>query len=92
MAVDKSKKQPLLIGPRLGNLIALPLQKRARESGNSLFLDEGFGPYPDQWAFLSAVRWIDRSAVESIVRNAEATDRIVGVRHPLPDEEDPAVA
>ena len=38
-----------------GNLIALPLQKRARERGNSVFLDEQFNPYPDQWAFLSSM-------------------------------------
>jgi hypothetical protein len=74
----------------LGNLIALPLQKRPRESGNSIFLDEGFVPYLDQWAFLSTLRRIDRSAVESIVRSAEATDRIVGVRHALPEEDEPA--
>lgn len=42
---------------------------------------------PDQWAFLSAISRIDRSAVEAIVRNAEASDRIVGVR-PAPAEED----
>jgi hypothetical protein len=35
-----------------GNLIALPLQKKPRENGNSLFLDEDFVPYQDQWAFL----------------------------------------
>jgi superfamily II DNA or RNA helicase len=75
--------------PRGGfdNLIALPLQRRPRESGNSVFLDEDFVPYPDQWAFLSAIRQVDRSAVETIVRNAEAADRIVGVRR-APAEED----
>jgi superfamily II DNA or RNA helicase/very-short-patch-repair endonuclease len=70
-----------------GNLIALPLQRRPRELGNSIFLDEDFVPYPDQWAFLSTIRHIDRSAVEIIVRNAEAADRIVGVRY-APAEED----
>jgi superfamily II DNA or RNA helicase/very-short-patch-repair endonuclease len=73
-----------------GNLIALPLQKRPRESGNSIFLGEGLVPYPDQWAFLSTVRRIDRSAIESVVRSAEATDRIVGVRHALPEGDDSA--
>ena len=33
-----------------GNLIALPLQKKPRESDNSVFVDENFEPYPDQWA------------------------------------------
>jgi hypothetical protein len=31
-----------------GNLIALPLQKKPRENGNSLFVDESFTPYQDQ--------------------------------------------
>ena len=31
-----------------GSLIALPLQEKAREKGNSLFLDRAFDPYPDQ--------------------------------------------
>ena len=39
----------------LGNLIALPLQKQARKTGNSLFIDENFTPYEDQWEFLAAI-------------------------------------
>lgn len=35
-----------------GNLIALPLQRRARDAGNSVFVDESLRPYDDQWAFL----------------------------------------
>jgi hypothetical protein len=38
-----------------GNLIALPFQGQAQKSGNSLFVDEHFVPYPDQWAYLSAL-------------------------------------
>lgn len=38
-----------------GNLIALPLQGRARKKGNSLFVDEMFHPYPDQWVYLSTM-------------------------------------
>ena len=70
-----------------GNLIALPLQKQSRERGNSVFLDDELVPYPDQWAFLSAVRRIGRSRVEAIVRDAERTGQIVGVRFPPADEE-----
>jgi len=71
-----------------GNLIALPLQKQPRELGNSVFLDEQFAPYPDQWAYLSAVRKIDLVAVEEMVHDAEQRGRIVGVRMPLAEEED----
>src|SRR5712671_3711822 len=72
-----------------GNLIALPLQKRPRELGNSVFLSENFEPWPDQWAYLSTVQRMSRHAVEALVRSAEATDRIIGVRHASLDEDDP---
>jgi len=71
-----------------GNLIALPLQKQPRELGNSVFLDEQYVPYPDQWAFLSAVRKIDLADAEQIVRDAERRGRIVGVRFFPAREED----
>jgi hypothetical protein len=70
-----------------GNLIALPLQKRARDQGNSVFLDERLIPWPDQWAFLASMGRISRSQAETITREAERRGRIVGVRLP-PEEED----
>jgi len=66
-----------------GNLIALPLQKKPRENGNSVFLDETLTPYPDQWAFLSSIRRISRQEVESFV---ESQDEFLGVRLPVTDE------
>lgn len=73
-----------------GNLIALPLQKQPREHGNSVFLDEDFTPYPDQWAFLSAIRRVTRLQAEEIARDAEGRGRIVGVRPAVPDDDDDA--
>lgn len=70
-----------------GNLIALPLQKRAREQGNSVFVDENLIPWPDQWAFLASVRRIGRAYVERIAQDAERRGRILGVRLPPEDEE-----
>ena len=63
-----------------GNLIALPLQKQSRKSGNSVFLDEQFDPFPDQWEFLASIRRIGRGDVEERVRLAEAKGKVVGVR------------
>ena len=71
-----------------GNLIALPLQKRARDQGNSVFLDDDFVPWPDQWAFLASARRIGRAQVEALVQDAERRGRILGVR--LPPEDDDA--
>ena len=39
-----------------GNLIALPLQKTPRESGNSCFLDERLSVIQDQWEYLVHVK------------------------------------
>jgi superfamily II DNA or RNA helicase len=39
-----------------GNLIALPLQKAPRKKGSSLFVDNHFEPYKDQWKFLSDIQ------------------------------------
>lgn len=37
----------------LGNLVALPLQGMARRKGNSVFVDEDFNAYADQWEMWS---------------------------------------
>jgi len=68
-------------------LIALPLQKQARECGNTVFLDEAGQPYPDQWAYLSSIRKINRAAIEDPVHAAEKRGRVVGVRMALTDDD-----
>jgi superfamily II DNA or RNA helicase/very-short-patch-repair endonuclease len=74
-----------------GNLIALPLQKRPRESGNGVFLDERMTPYLDQWEFLSSIHKISRGEVEEVVRLAEAKGKVIDVRLvPEGDEEEAA--
>ena len=71
-----------------GNLIALPLQKHARQRGNTVFLDDQFIPYADQWAFLASLHRMNRVQVENLVRDAEAKGRVIGVRMAMPDEDD----
>ena len=53
-----------------GNLIALPLQKHPREQGRSVFVDENFVPYPDQWAYLDAIRPMVRTELEDAILRA----------------------
>ena len=69
-----------------GNLIALPLQRRAREHGNSVFIDGDLRPYEDQWAFLSSLSCISLDAVSDLVANAEMHGRVLAVRMPVEDE------
>jgi superfamily II DNA or RNA helicase/very-short-patch-repair endonuclease len=66
-----------------GNLIALPLQKQPRLKGNSLFINDEFAPYPDQWAFLSSIERISKVRCEALVREAQSKGRITGVRSVL---------
>lgn len=63
-----------------GNLIALPLQAKPRQAGNSVFIDDSFEPYHDQWTFLSSIQRMPCAIVDEIVRNAGQTGRIMGVR------------
>lgn len=69
-----------------GNLIALPLQREAREKGNSLFVDGAFEPYSDQWQFLSSVVPVSRPMVESLSDEASRRGQVIGVRVAPTDE------
>ena len=71
-----------------GNLIALPLQAGPRRDGNSLFLDEDYEPFPDQWAFLSSLRRLSSTEAATIADEASRQGRVTGLRLPIdePDE------
>ena len=71
-----------------GNLIALPLQGGPRESGNSVFLNGDFEPWPDQWAFLSGLRRLTVAELAAITDEASRQGRVVGLRLPLDDEDE----
>lgn len=63
-----------------GNLIALPLQRRARAQHNTEFLDHDLLPFQDQWVYLASVRRVTHSAVDLAVREAARGDGVIGVR------------
>lgn len=48
-----------------GNLIALPLQKRARALANTEFLDRELRPWPDPWRGFSLVQRLTPEALEA---------------------------
>lgn len=60
-----------------GNLIALPLQGQARKNGNSVFVDDVFSPYPDQWAYLAKMRRLSAQDVEDLLRS-HSQDSVLG--------------
>jgi superfamily II DNA or RNA helicase len=71
-----------------GNLIAWPLQRHAREKGNSVFVDDDLRPHDDQWAYLSSLRRLSPPEVTNIIGKAEAEmpGGLIGVRLPVDDE------
>jgi superfamily II DNA or RNA helicase len=60
-----------------GNLIALPLQKKPREDGFSVFVDGDLRPYPDQWRFLASIAPLPVHDIEPTILRA------TGGVHPL---------
>ncbi len=50
-----------------GNLIALPLAKQPRQNGNTLFLDDGFRPIPDQWEYLANLPRLPGAQLQELV-------------------------
>lgn len=61
--------QDILSDGGFGNLIVLPLQREPGKNGNSLFVDEHFIPYPDQWLYLSTVHKMTEKDVHTVLRH-----------------------
>ncbi|WP_242522523.1 TOTE conflict system archaeo-eukaryotic primase domain-containing protein [Vibrio vulnificus] len=53
----------------IGNLIALPLQKQARANGNSVFVDQSFTPYSDQWEVLASMGRLSIEKIELLLES-----------------------
>jgi superfamily II DNA or RNA helicase len=60
-----------------GNLIALPLQKKPRENGCTVFGDSDLRPHPDQWEFLASIEPMSPFDIEPTIVRA------TGGVHPL---------
>ncbi len=69
-----------------GNLIALPLQKPAREQGKSVFLDELFQPYADQWKFLESIQKIPTDKLARMIQEIAPSGNTIGVHLSFPEE------
>jgi hypothetical protein len=70
-----------------GNLIALPLQRDAREHGNTLFVDERLEPYDDQWSFLASLPRITPPRLGELVEAGSREGGILGLSGDPPREE-----
>jgi hypothetical protein len=54
-----------------GNGVFLPLQGKLMEGGRTVFVDNNFIPYQDQWDFLSKIRQTSNEAVQVILEKPE---------------------
>lgn len=63
--------QSTIPGGGFGNLIALPFQGKAQRKGNSVFVDEQFEPFPDQWLYLSQIQLIPRVTVQNLIESID---------------------
>ena len=50
-----------------GNLVALPLQGQVRKKLNSVFVDDHFLAYKDQWAFLYNINKVREELVDKLL-------------------------
>jgi len=83
-----------------GNLVALPLQKQAREKGNSVFLDQNLNPVDDQWRFLAGIEKISQSKLAGYISELVSKHGTFGMpaetgqemippwEHRVPDQEE----
>ena len=71
-----------------GNLIALPLQPKPREQGHSMFIDENFITYPDQWNYLYNIKKYTQAEIETFIRQLTPSGEL-GDLHRDTDDEKP---
>lgn len=71
-----------------GNLIALPFQQEPRQKGNTVFLDESFTPYEDQWAYLESIGRLAPDVIQLIASEAIRLDNVIGLPTGIDQEGD----
>jgi superfamily II DNA or RNA helicase len=71
-----------------GNLIALPLQRRARDRGDSAFIGDDLKPFDDQWTHLAGLRRMSASEADALIHRLDfdMPGGATGVRLPVEDE------
>ncbi|MGL5639615.1 MAG: TOTE conflict system archaeo-eukaryotic primase domain-containing protein, partial [Cetobacterium sp.] len=61
----------------LGNLIALPLQKEARQKNNSVFVNEDFIPYQNQWEKLRSIQKLSLEEIQNKIYEFSEEDNFM---------------
>lgn len=72
--------QDILPKGGFGNLIALPLQKMPRKQGNSVFVDENFNAYADQWRYLYGIKKHTPEEIQSFINQLSPSGELGDLR------------
>ena len=79
--------QDVLPSGGFGNLIALPLQRAARNAGNTEFVDDRLEPHRDQWSYLASIPRITPARLAELICDRD-DDGALAVRSTM-DRSDP---
>ena len=73
-----------------GNLIALPFQGQAQRQSNSVFVDDDFIAFPDQWRFLSTISKVSTRLAREIASSAidGPLGQLAFAKHPVHERVD----
>ncbi|NTF17197.1 DEAD/DEAH box helicase family protein [Agrobacterium rubi] len=71
----------------LGNIVSLPLQNRRRADGNTVFVDQNWEPFLDQWAFLSDIIKMSPAQVERLSGQGAGSGSVFGIQMVMQEED-----
>nr|WP_078487669.1 DEAD/DEAH box helicase [Solemya velesiana gill symbiont] len=69
--------QDILPEGGFGNLIALPLQREARRSGNSSFVDTELNVIDDQWQHLTQIKKLSKRELSKLLSQLSSNNRLL---------------
>jgi hypothetical protein len=69
--------QDILPEGGFGNLIALPLQREARQAGNSSFVDADLNVIVDQWQHLSQIKKLSRQELNQLLSKISPNESLI---------------
>ena len=70
-------------------MIALPLQKTARDHDSSVFVDENFRPYENQWEFMAGIRRLSEEEIAGLIPRLSPGNELGALRKDDEEAEKP---